>query len=220
MGRFRPPATSTSPRMSSRLPRIDPASDAFTRSTRPARSATIATISSAALPQVALSKPPVAGPHRAASASVAPPISVASGTTARPAAMNTPNGGASSQASAPGTGEATSSQRAPRIPNSTDSPTARTRPSPAWGGRRRAAVELAALGEALHRLVVLEHGIAPRRGEAAARDFERQVAKSVGLALALVRQLDDARHGVELDCEVHRPAVLMRQQLPRTGQDE
>ena len=62
--------------------------------------------------------------------------------------------------------------------------------------------------------------VVPGRGEATARDFERQVAKSVGLALALVRQLDDARHGVQLDCQVHRPAVLMREQLPRTGQDE
>src|SRR2546422_764754 len=114
-------------------------SDAFTRSTRPARSATIATISSAALPQVALSKPPMAGPHRAASASVAAPISAASGTTARPAAMNTASGGASSQATAQDTGMTTSSQRAHGIQNSTDSRTAVTGPSIVWSAVRRPA---------------------------------------------------------------------------------
>ena len=87
-------------------------------------------------------------------------------------------------------------------------------------GRAGAAVELAALGEAFHRFVVLEHGIAPRRGKAPARDLERQVAKPAGLLLALVRQLDDARDGVQLDREVHGPAVLMGEQLARAGQDE
>ncbi len=46
----------------SRLPRMLPVMEAFTRSTRPARSATSAMISSAALPKVALSRPPTVGP--------------------------------------------------------------------------------------------------------------------------------------------------------------
>ena len=51
-----------SPRMSSRLPRMLPVIDALTSSTSPARSATMAMISSAALPKVALSSPPIVGP--------------------------------------------------------------------------------------------------------------------------------------------------------------
>ena len=50
-----------------------PVIDALTRSTRPARSATIAMISSAALPKVALSSPPTVGPVRSAICSVARP---------------------------------------------------------------------------------------------------------------------------------------------------
>ena len=51
-----------------------PVIDAFTSSTRPARSATIAMMSSAALPKVALSSPPMVGPVRCARCSVASPM--------------------------------------------------------------------------------------------------------------------------------------------------
>ena len=63
-GCFTPPATIDRPRMSSRLPRMLPVIDAFTRSTRPAWSATIAMMSSAALPNVALRSRPAWGRTR------------------------------------------------------------------------------------------------------------------------------------------------------------
>src|SRR5207244_11738497 len=93
------------------------------------RRATTSTSTPSALTQVPLRKPPGAGPHRAASDSVAAPISAASGTTASPAAMNTASEGASSQASAQDTGMAARSQRAHGIQNATDSRTAVTGPS-------------------------------------------------------------------------------------------
>src|SRR5690242_9931595 len=111
VGRRRPPASKTRPRMRSRLPRIDPARDALTRSTNPARRATMATMSSAALPKVAFKRPPAAGPARAASASVAAPISAARGTTASAETRNTAGPGAPSQASTHEAGTATRSQR-------------------------------------------------------------------------------------------------------------
>ena len=74
LGRPTPPAISARPRISSRLPRMLPVIEALTSSTRPARSATIAMISSAALPKVALSRPPIVGPVRWARCSVASPM--------------------------------------------------------------------------------------------------------------------------------------------------
>ena len=63
------------------LPRIEPISDALTTSCRPSLSAKNAMISSGALPKVTLRKPPIPGPERAASSSVARPISAAVGIT-------------------------------------------------------------------------------------------------------------------------------------------
>ena len=100
--------------MSSRLPRIDPVSDALTRSSRPARSATIARISSAAFPNVALSNPPTAGPVRWASASVASPMAAARGMTPSPDTRNTASGGPWNNARPQETGRARSSQRRAR----------------------------------------------------------------------------------------------------------
>ena len=68
---------------------LAPDVDAFTRSTRPAWSATIAMMSSAALPNVALRSPPSVGPERAAICSVASPMKPARGSTPRHAATNT-----------------------------------------------------------------------------------------------------------------------------------
>ena len=62
---------------------IEPVIDAFTTSWSPARSATIAMMSSAALPKVALSRPPMPSPTFSARCSVAFPISPASGMIAR-----------------------------------------------------------------------------------------------------------------------------------------
>ena len=76
---LRPPAKQDAPNTSSRLPMMLPVIDALTISTWCARSATIAMISSAALPNVALRKPPSVGPERLASSSVASPISPAAG---------------------------------------------------------------------------------------------------------------------------------------------
>ena len=64
---------------------MDPVMDAFTRSKSPARSATIAMISSAALPNVALRRPPTPSPTRSEMSSVAWPIRPASGMIPRQA---------------------------------------------------------------------------------------------------------------------------------------
>ena len=71
------------------FPRIDPTSEALTTSCNPAPSANSAMISSGALPNVTLSRPPMPGPDRAASSSVARPISAAVGTTPSAEAANT-----------------------------------------------------------------------------------------------------------------------------------
>src|SRR4051812_34535112 len=76
-----PPTNIAAPRTSRMLPRIEPISDALTTSCRPAPSAKSAMISSGALPKVTLSRPPIPGPERAASSSVALPISAAVGMT-------------------------------------------------------------------------------------------------------------------------------------------
>ncbi len=60
---------------------IEPMIDALTTSCRPAPSANSAMISSGALPKVTLSRPPIPGPERAASSSVARPIRAAVGIT-------------------------------------------------------------------------------------------------------------------------------------------
>jgi len=103
-GRFRPPATNASPRMSSRLPMMLPVIDAFTTlmyvatfagsamTCAAARRPMMAMMSSAALPNVALSRPPMVGPVRAATCSVASPMRLASGSTATHATANTSSG--------------------------------------------------------------------------------------------------------------------------------
>ena len=59
---------------------IEPMIEALTTSCRPCPRAKRAMISSGALPKVTLSRPPMPGPERAASSSVARPISAAVGT--------------------------------------------------------------------------------------------------------------------------------------------
>ena len=66
-----------------------PVIDALTSSTWPSLSATIAMMSSAALPNVALRKPPTAGPERQANSSVPSPMIPASGTSDIAAATKT-----------------------------------------------------------------------------------------------------------------------------------
>jgi hypothetical protein len=61
------------------LPRIEPTIEALTTSCSPCPRAKRAMISSGALPKVTLRKPPIPGPERAASSSVARPISAAVG---------------------------------------------------------------------------------------------------------------------------------------------
>ena len=63
--RLRPPTSIAAPITSRTLPRIEPISDALTTSCRPSRSAKKAMISSGALPNVTLRKPPMPGPERA-----------------------------------------------------------------------------------------------------------------------------------------------------------
>src|SRR3954447_3886357 len=77
----RPPTSIDAPSTSRMLPRMEPTSEALTTSWRPSCSANSAMISSGALPNVTLSSPPTPGPERAASSSVALPISAAVGIT-------------------------------------------------------------------------------------------------------------------------------------------
>ena len=84
--RLRPPTSIAAPMTSRMLPRIEPISDALTTSCRPSLSAKKAMISSGALPNVTFRKPPMPGPARCASSSVARPISAAVGITPAAAA--------------------------------------------------------------------------------------------------------------------------------------
>src|SRR3954453_582206 len=79
--RFQPPTSIAAPMTSRMLPRIEPTSEAFTPSCRLLFSANSAMMISGALPKVTLSSPPMPGPERAASSSVARPISAAVGIT-------------------------------------------------------------------------------------------------------------------------------------------
>ena len=79
--RLRPPKNIAAPRTSRTLPMIEPTIEALTTSCRPAPSAKRAMMSSGALPKVTLSRPPMPGPERTASSSVARPMSAAVGMT-------------------------------------------------------------------------------------------------------------------------------------------
>jgi len=74
-----PPRKMARPITSSRLPSTEPMIEARTSSTSPSLRAKMVMISSAALPSVALSSPPMRGPTRAAISSVAWPINPARG---------------------------------------------------------------------------------------------------------------------------------------------
>ena len=84
--RLSPPTNIARPMTSRMLPRIEPISDALTTSCRPSRRAKKAMTSSGKLPNVTLSRPPMPGPVRAASSSVALPMSAAVGMTPSAAA--------------------------------------------------------------------------------------------------------------------------------------
>ena len=79
--RLRPPTSIAAPMTSRMLPRIEPTSEALTTSWRPSCSAKRAMMISGALPKVTLRKPPMPGPERIASCSVAWPIRAAVGIT-------------------------------------------------------------------------------------------------------------------------------------------
>src|SRR3954470_9910325 len=78
---FTPPMKHDSPNTRSRLPMMLPVIEALTISVWWARRATMAMISSAALPNVALRNPPSVGPDRRARCSVADPMRPAAGTS-------------------------------------------------------------------------------------------------------------------------------------------
>jgi len=75
------------------LPRIDPVIEAFTRSIKPPRNANPAMMSSARLPSVALSRPPIVGPVWAESSSVARPSNAERGRMASALSANTASAG-------------------------------------------------------------------------------------------------------------------------------
>src|SRR5690349_9064720 len=81
--RLMPPTSIAAPITSRTLPRMEPTRDALTTSCSPSLRAKKAMMSSGALPNVTLRKPPMPGPERAASSSVARPMSAAVGTTPR-----------------------------------------------------------------------------------------------------------------------------------------
>jgi integrase len=89
LGTAQPPANMAAPSTSRIFPTMEPAIDAFTTSSSPARNAASAIMSSAALPKVALSSPPTPSPKRSASCSVARPIHPARGRMAREQVMKT-----------------------------------------------------------------------------------------------------------------------------------
>ena len=99
-----PPASIDTPMTSRMLPRIDPTTDAFTTSCNPAASANNAMINSGAFPNVTFRNPPMPGPERAASSSVARPMSAAVGMTpsADAAKINTASAWTSSSTIATG----------------------------------------------------------------------------------------------------------------------
>ncbi len=78
---------------------IEPTIDALTTSCSPLFSANRAMISSGALPNVTFSRPPIPGPLRAASSSVARPISAAVGITPSALVANRITGSACSRSS-------------------------------------------------------------------------------------------------------------------------
>jgi hypothetical protein len=80
LSRRRPPTNIEAPSTSKMFPMIDPTSDAFTTSCRPSMRAKNAITSSGKFPKVTFRSPPTPGPERAASSSVAFPISAAVGT--------------------------------------------------------------------------------------------------------------------------------------------
>src|SRR5207237_5248466 len=98
------PARIARPRPSRLLPMIEPVIVAFTTPMLPERRTNSARMNSAALPKVTLSSPPMAGPARSATCSVARRIQAPSGMMAAAAAANTHIGGACSSASASDSG--------------------------------------------------------------------------------------------------------------------
>ncbi len=104
-----PPNKNEKPSTSSRFPRIEPVSDAFTTSISSSRIRKIAMTSSVTLPNVAFSRPPIRGPACSASSSVARPIVPASGTIAPAAVANVSSSLCSPKSASTDTGTSTSS---------------------------------------------------------------------------------------------------------------
>src|SRR5262245_988019 len=103
------PATMEMPRPSRLLPMIDPVMVALTTAPLPDRSTNSARMNSAALPKVTFSRPPMAGPARSATCSVARRIHPLNGMMAAAAVANTHSGAACISARASDSGTSTSS---------------------------------------------------------------------------------------------------------------
>src|SRR3989449_11284401 len=86
--------------------------------------------------------------------------------------------------------------------------------------RPRSLVVAAARGEALHRLVVLEHRVAGRRGERPAGHVEGECAIAPCLATRLALEVQVAHEPDQLRREVDGAAILVRQQLSRPGDEQ
>jgi hypothetical protein len=116
------------------LPATEPTSDALTISVRPSAMATIAMISSGALPNVAFRKPPMPGPVWSARLSVASPINQESGISARPARTNSVSSPATSSRSRAITRGPRSSSGASNAPRAVFPPDLSTKGSMAMSG--------------------------------------------------------------------------------------
>src|SRR5215510_3393510 len=101
------PATMEMPRPSKLLPMMDPVMVALTTAVLPDRSTNSARMNSAALPKVTFSKPPMAGPARSATCSVARRIHPLNGMMAAAATANTQSGAAPSSARTSDSGTST-----------------------------------------------------------------------------------------------------------------
>src|SRR5207245_4697890 len=86
--------------------------------------------------------------------------------------------------------------------------------------RPRMEFSLAALGEPLDLLVVLEDRVAPQRDEGLARDVERETLKAAGLRRRLMVELQVARQEIDLRGDVHRAAILVCHQLSHARDDQ
>src|SRR5437016_4636227 len=83
-----------------------------------------------------------------------------------------------------------------------------------------AGIVAPALHEALHLFEVLEDGVALGGQVRAAGDVERELLEPVRLADGFTVELREPRNEIHLRGEIHGAAILVREQLPRSGHQQ